>query len=128
MSFVICDTNIFISLFENIKPTVEELELIGSNNVLITSVSVMELYRGMRNKKEMIDMQAKIKRYNVLHIDEEVSNYAIELIHKFKLSHNLQIPDAIIAAMSIVNDLELFTYNVKDFKFIPDIRLYQPAT
>ena len=127
MSFVICDTNIFISLFKNIKPTVEELENIGSVNVLITSVSVMELYRGMQHKKEMFDMRAKIKQYNVLHINEEVSQNAIELVHKFKLSHNLQIPDAIIGAMSIVNDLELFTYNLKDFKFIPGIKLYQPG-
>jgi predicted nucleic acid-binding protein len=46
LSFVICDTNIFISLFRNIQQTVDELEEIGSSNVLIPSVSVMELYRG----------------------------------------------------------------------------------
>ncbi|MGZ3753801.1 MAG: PIN domain-containing protein [Mucilaginibacter sp.] len=126
MSFVICDTNIFISLFKNIHPTVEELKLIGSNNVLITSISVMELYRGMQHKREMTDMQTKIKQYNVLHISEDVSKHAIELVHKFKLSHNLQIPDAIIGAMSVVNNIELFTYNLKDFKFIPGIKLYTP--
>jgi len=87
----------------------------------------MELYRGMQYKKEMTDMQAKIKQYNVLHINEEVSKHAIELVNKFKLSHNLQIPDAIIGAMSVVNDIELFTYNLKDFKFIPDIKLYRPC-
>ncbi len=42
----------------------------------------------------------------------------------FKLSHNLTIPDAIIGAMSIVSDLPLFTYNKKDFKFMPGIELY----
>jgi predicted nucleic acid-binding protein len=124
LSFVVCDTNIFISLFKNLRPTVDELELIGSNNVLITSISVMELYRGMQRKKEMTEMQAKIKQYNILHINEDVSKHAIELVNKFKLSHNLQIPDAIIGAMSVVNDIELFTYNVKDFKFIPGIKLY----
>jgi len=86
----------------------------------------MELYRGMQHKKEMADMQAKIKQYNILHINEEVSKQAIELVNKFKLSHNLQIPDAIIGAMSVVYNIELFTYNLKDFKFIPDIKLYTP--
>jgi len=124
LSLIICDTNIFISLFRNIQQTVEELEIIGSENVLIPSVSVMELYRGMQNKKEMAEMQKKINSYNILHFNEDVSKNAIDIINKFKLSHNIQIPDAIIAAMSIVYDLELFTYNKKDFKFIPGIKLY----
>jgi len=124
LSLIICDTNIFISLFRNIQQTVEELEIIGSENVLIPSISVMELYRGMQNKKEMAEMQKKINSYNILHFNEDVSKNAIDIINKFKLSHNIQIPDAIIAAMSIVYDLELFTYNKKDFKFIPGIKLY----
>lgn len=128
MSLVICDTNIFISLFRNLSHTIEELELIGSEKVLIPSVSVMELYRGMQHKKEMTDMQKKIRQYNVIHFNEDVSKTAIELVNKFKLSHNLQIPDAIIGAMSIAYDLELFTYNTKDFSFIPGIKLYSETT
>ncbi|MDB4920254.1 MAG: hypothetical protein JWQ54_2237 [Mucilaginibacter sp.] len=72
----------------------------------------------------MAEMQKKITQYNILHYNEEVSRNAIWLINKFKLSHNLQIPDAIIGAMSIVYNIELFTYNLKDFKFIPGIKLY----
>jgi predicted nucleic acid-binding protein len=119
-----CDTNIFISLFRNIPQTIAELEIIGSENVLIPSVSVMELYRGMQHKREMAEMQKKISRYNILHFNEDVSKSAIELVNKFKLSHNLQIPDALIGAMSIVYEIPLFTYNRKDFKFIPGIKLY----
>ena len=88
------------------------------------SVSVMELYRGMQHKKEMAEMQKKINNYNILHLNEEVSQKAVELINLFKLSHNLQIPDALIGAMSIIYEFELFTYNLKDFKFIPGIKLY----
>jgi len=124
LSFVICDTNILISLFRNIQQTVDDLETIGSGNVLVPSVSVMELYRGMLNKKEMSEMQRKISRYNILHFNEEVSKRSIELVNKFKLSHNLQIPDAIIGSMSVVYNIDLFTYNKKDFRFIPGIKLY----
>jgi predicted nucleic acid-binding protein len=84
----------------------------------------MELYRGMQNKREMLDMQKKIASYNVLHFNDDVSKTAIDLVNKFKLSHNLQIPDAIIGAMSIVFNIELFTYNKKDFKYLPGIKLY----
>jgi hypothetical protein len=49
------------------------------------------------------------------------------LLENFKLSHDLQIPDALIGATAITNDLPLFTYNVKDFSFMPGLTLYQPA-
>jgi predicted nucleic acid-binding protein len=124
MSLVICDTNIFISLFKELPHTVDELQIIGDVNVLMPSVSVMELYRGMENKKDLKMMENKVKLYNIIHFNEQVSEKAIELVHVFKLSHNLQIPDAIIGAMSVVYRIPLFTYNKKDFKFIPGIKLY----
>lgn len=124
MSLVICDTNIFISLFKELPETIGELKAIGDRNVLVSSISVMELYRGMGNKKELKMMESKIKQYNVIHYNEEVSQKAIELVNAFSLSHNLQIPDAIIAAMSIVYKLPLYTYNKKDFKFIPGVKLH----
>ena len=49
----------------------------------------------------------------------------MQLIQDYKLSHDLQIPDAIIAALSITFDIPLFTYNIKDFKFIPELNLYK---
>jgi len=122
---IICDTNIFISLFRALPNTIFELNEIGSENILIPSVSVMELFRGMENKKELKSMSTKLTHYNILHFNDEVSKMAISLVHDFKLSHNLQIPDALIGAMSVVYDIPLFTYNTKDFKFIPSIKLYE---
>lgn len=124
MSLVICDTNIFISLFRQMPDTIAELKAIGDANVLIPSVSVMELYRGMENKKELSAMNTRIKGYNIIHFNQTLSEKAIELVHLHKLSHNLQIPDAIIGAMSIVYELPLLTYNKKDFKFMKGIYLY----
>jgi predicted nucleic acid-binding protein len=69
-------------------------------------------------------MQKRIANYNVLHFNDAVSKTAVNLVNQFKLSHNLQIPDAIIGAMSIVFNIELFTYNKKDFKYISAIKLY----
>ena len=43
----------------------------------------------------------------------------------YSLSHKLSVPDALIAATAIVHDVELYTLNVKDFRFISNLRLYQ---
>ena len=36
----------------------------------------------------------------------------------YSLSHKLTIPDALIAATAIVHDIELYSLNLKDFRFI----------
>ena len=124
MSLVICDRNIFISLFKGLSTTLTELNAIGNENILIPSVSVMELYRGTDNMRELRAMESQIKQYNIIHFNDLVSAKAIELIYNHKLSYNLEIPDAISASMKVVYDIPLFTYNKKDFKFIPGIKLY----
>jgi predicted nucleic acid-binding protein len=48
----------------------------------------------------------------------------IDLIEQYSKSHGLQIPDALIASTAICHDMELLTYNVKDFKFIKGIKLF----
>ena len=121
---VLCDTNVFINFFNGNEETIDIFKKLGDKRILIPSVTVMELYQGMNNKAELNRMKKKIKNYSILHFNTDVSTLTIDYINRFKLSHNLQIPDAIIAASAVTFNLPLFTYNLKDFQFIPDIRLY----
>jgi predicted nucleic acid-binding protein len=123
---VLCDTNVFIHFFNGNEETIAIFEKFGDKRVLIPSVTVMELYQGMGNKTELNNMKKKIKNYSILHFNTDVSRLAIEYSNKFRLSHNLQIPDAIIAASAVTFQLPLFTYNLKDFDYIPNINLYKP--
>lgn len=122
---ILCDTNILISAFNGRADTIEQLHQIGLENLLLSSITVMELYQGMGNKAELAQMKMKIRFYNVIHIDKPISEKASSLIEQFSLSHRLQIPDAIIGATAIVYQIELFTYNRKDFDFLPEIKLYE---
>lgn len=72
-------------------------------------------------------MKKRIKFYDVVQIDNAISEKAIEFIEKYKLSHGIQIPDAIIGATAIVYQIPLYTYNVRDFDFLPGVVLYQPV-
>ena len=120
-----CDTNIFIHYFNKDEKTAKDLDEIGIDNIIIPAVSVMELYRGMSNKQQLQEMVKKIKRYAVLDMNENVSALALEYIKNYRLSHDMKIPDAFIAASSVTFDLPLFTYNTKDFRFIPGIKLHK---
>ena len=120
---VLCDTNILIHAFNGNQGTIDMLENIGFSEIAISAITVMELYQGMGNKTELAQMKKKIRYYDVVEIDIPTSKLAAELMEKFKLSHNLQIPDAIIGATAITYQLKLYTYNTKDFSFLPHIKL-----
>jgi predicted nucleic acid-binding protein len=123
---VLFDTNVFINFFNGNEETVDIFKRLGNRRILIPSVTVMELYQGMGNKNELNNMKKKIKHYSILHFNSHVSRLAIEYINTYSLSHHLQIPDAIIAASAVTFQMPLFTYNLKDFRFIPNIKLYKP--
>ncbi len=127
MNPIICDTNIFIYAFNGNKRTIAELAEIGAGNTMMPSITAMELLRGMRNREELDRMVKRIKMFNILHFNENVSRRSVELIKLFKLSHDQKMPDGIIAALAIEYDLPVFTYNVKDFRFIPGLQLHQPT-
>ena len=61
----------------------------------------------------------------LIEIGIATSRLASQFVEKFKLSHGLQIPDAIIGASAVVHQIPLFTYNVKDFSFMPDLKLHK---
>jgi predicted nucleic acid-binding protein len=54
--------------------------------------------------------------------DDEVTKMVIYLRKKY----SIQLPDAIIAATALVNDLSLFTHNVEDFEKIDDLLIFDP--
>ena len=124
MNPVICDTNVFIGLFAGDPVIANELVKISSANILMPSIVAMELYSGMSNKVEMRQMSKKLKHYNILHLNEQASTKSLELLFQFRLSHTLQIPDALIGGMALIYGLQLYTYNQKDFRFMPGINLY----
>jgi len=120
---VLCDTNIFIDAFNGRQATIENLQEIGLDQVALSVITLMELYQRMGNKAELAQMKLKIKYYDVVDIDVATSKLAANLVENYKLSHNLQIPDPIIAATAVIHQIPLYTYNTKDFAFIPGIKL-----
>jgi len=120
---VLCDTNILIHAFNGRQATIDRLQEIGLEQIALSVITVMELYQGMGNKIELARMKRKIRYYDVIEIDNATSRLATTLIENFKLSNGLQIPDAIIGATAVIHQIPFYTYNIKDFDFIPGIIL-----
>ena len=122
---VLCDTNIFIEIFHN-RPYIEEiLKGIGIENILVSDVVKAELYFGAKDKHELQIIKNYLRDYSTLTIQPEISEMAVDFVEKYCLSQKLNLPDALIAATAIYHEVELFTLNTKDFRFIPQLKLYQ---
>jgi len=99
---------------------------IGLDFVTISAITKMELMVGTLNKADLTSLNKNVNRFNILLINPEITAIALQLVERYKLSHNLAIPDSFIAATAIHTGVKLFTYNLKDYKFIDGLILYHP--
>jgi hypothetical protein len=121
MEKVILDTNILIEILKNNKETIKEVEKFDIH--YISEVTKMELFYGALNKVELEKLNNFVSLFEIISINQNISSSASNLIYKYAKSHNLNIPDGLIAATSLETKYPLFTYNLKDFKYIDNISL-----
>lgn len=100
--------------------------VIGLENIILSAITKMELIIGATNKTDMQRINKNISQFNVAFINDPITQTAIQLLQNYRLSHGLVLPDALIAATTLVTQYPLFTYNLKDYKFISTINLYNP--
>lgn len=128
---IICDTDVMIDYWDASQKrhflTKEILDnQIGIDNIVLSAVTKMELISGASNKNDLNKISKSLNRFKISLIGNEVTVEAFKLLEKYKLSHGLNIPDCFIAATAIITELELFTYNTKDYKFISHLKLFKP--
>lgn len=121
MEKIILDTNILIEILKNNQSTINEVEKYDIH--YISEVTKMELFYGAKNKLELKKLNKFVSLFEIIPIDTKISNVASDLIYEYAKSHNLNIPDALIASTSLSTEYTLFTYNLKDFKYIENINL-----
>jgi len=122
---ILCDTNIIIELFRGDEKTRESIHEIGLGNIAISIITFSEVLQGMRKREEEQTLKF-LNSVQVLHLSKEISKHFKGLISNYSISHRLRIADALIAATAIANGLTLFTYDRGDFRFIPEITLFNP--
>ena len=121
---VLVDTNVIIEAFKGAQETIELLERTGLKNLVASTITQMELYIGALNKNELNLIRNRLRNIKILDINKKISQKSAELVYNYSKSHNLDIPDSIIAATALIHNIPLLTYNLRDFRFIPDLNLY----
>ena len=117
------DTNILVDYLRQNPRTVAFIENYGKANLAISSIVSMEVYQGVLDKKDLLKTRKKLNGFASLFLNQEVVQLAMQLQQQYILSHHIGIPDTLIAATALVYDLELKTLNLKDFQFIPTLKV-----
>ena len=99
------------------------LEDIGVEKLIITSISRAEVQQGAIDKFHMRKINNSLNKYPTLDIDEAISRSFSKLFEQFTISYKCGIPDMLNAASAIAYDLPFITMNVKDYKYIPGLKL-----
>jgi predicted nucleic acid-binding protein len=122
---VLCDSNILFELLKGNEKIKNNLEKIGDESIAFSIITHAEAYAGA-SKKDMNSLKSFFAKYKLYHINEEASKLFHGLIISNHRRDSKWIPDALIAATALSNNLEVFTLNRKDFDFIPGLKLFNP--
>ncbi len=123
---IIVDTDILIDAGRGIQEAVDFLKQTQSGNTHILAISVvtqLELMVGCRNKSELRKLDKFLKLFQVIKLNEAISEKAVELLRLYRLSHGLLIADSLIAATALTLNSSFISKNQRDYKFISGLNL-----
>jgi predicted nucleic acid-binding protein len=117
---MIVDTNILV---DSLRGKTEAKHFLGNSETSfsLSVVSVTELYAGLRNARELDQLQNFLNSFVIHPVDEKIAALAGKYLNQNAKSHNIGIADAVIAATATIVGEQLATLNVKDFSMLPDV-------
>ena len=126
MGKILIDTSIIIDhlRLKNKKQTILYRLFQNKHSLFASILTHTESYAGKSVwEKESVRKHLKniLAGIKILPLEEITSEKAGEISARF----NLEIVDAIIAATSIIHNLDLATLNIKDFKKVDGIKLFK---
>ncbi|MFQ5355564.1 MAG: type II toxin-antitoxin system VapC family toxin [Mariprofundaceae bacterium] len=91
----------------------------------ISIITQMELVQGLRNKREQVTLRRFLDQFDftVFPVSETISQRALFLMEEWRLSHQMLMADALIAASAIEHGLALLTGNEKHYHFLTMLKL-----
>jgi predicted nucleic acid-binding protein len=123
-SSTLVDTDIIIDVGRGIPEAVNCLQRLQlSSRLVISVVTQMELIVGCTNKSELGTLEKFLQQFDVIRIDQPISDKAVELLRLYRLSHGLLIADGLIAATAMVWGYPFITKNQRDYRFIQSLDL-----
>lgn len=120
MDKFLVDTTVLI---DHLRGNKLATEVLTSENITISFVTIVELIQGARNKTELKVIQDLLCELETDWGTEETNKKAVEILSDYHLKNGLGFIDALLAATALNNHLVLVTDNIKHFLFIPKLKV-----
>ncbi|MDP4012932.1 MAG: type II toxin-antitoxin system VapC family toxin [Candidatus Nanoarchaeia archaeon] len=118
---VCLDTDVVIAILNNEERAIQLIEKIKQSRVLITSITIFELFLRKTNLHAIEIFRNKVQ---VLDFDEDSARKASEIFKELqKKGKIIDFRDIFIASICLLNKCSLATFNRKHFENIPKIEL-----
>ncbi len=118
------DSNVVIGYLDKRLPEQGMLFLhtVVDDTPIISVINKIEVLRFNTSPEKYKVLTDFVEESIVIGLDESIVDRTIEICK----AHRIKLPDAIIAASALNNDLVLITRNISDFKSIDGLELVDP--
>ena len=131
-SNLLIDTDVLINFFDKTR----KFNQIAQNafyefndrniNPCISIITIIEMIQGSKSNIEKSKILKQTEGFSSISLSDDICVLTKDLIFTYSSSHGLLMGDAFIAATALFMDIQLFSFNKKDFRFIKDLKLYEP--
>ncbi len=117
---LLIDTDVLIDYLRDKAEAVSYLESL-SEPLLISVITVAELYAGVRDGAERTKLDEFIRAFEIIPADREISVKGGLYRRDYMKSHNVGLADALIAATAEIHQARLVTLNGKHFPMLSNV-------
>lgn len=93
---------------------------------LISSITVGELYSGVRNELEEEELRGFLRAFEAVPLSKQIAEVGGFYKRDFGPSHGVGLADAMIAGTARIRGVPLVTFNLKHFPMLDDVTAPYP--
>jgi predicted nucleic acid-binding protein len=126
---IIADANIWIDFFKRPNDRLSEVldALLRERRVALVGIILAELLRGARSERELGVMNHVLDGPDYIEMNRNDWSRAGRISMELdSTGQRIPVTDALIAAIALEGQHEVFTRDKRHFERIPGLRLYQP--
>ena len=122
------DTSVIIALLRKNEQAREVLSSMLQDNAFVCDITILEVLAGCSSVEKRSLAESALEVYGQLTNNGVISSRAIQLMKRYCIRRAEQppllLPDCLIASYALYYDLELLTFNKKDFAYIHGIKIH----
>jgi predicted nucleic acid-binding protein len=121
---ILIDSDVLIDVSRGVPEALKTLQRIEvDDEPAISVITQMELTVGCRDLRELRSLEKFLEAFSIFKLNEVISDLAVDLLRRYRLSHGLLLADSLIAASALVNEVPFVSKNSKHFRFVDGLTL-----